>query len=140
MSKLNAVGSRIIFYIITFFTGIVVLPATTGVAFAFTLGGVICPIGGLIKLLGSAIGYDVPISLFDIGGFHMPIALGFLLSVALGIALFCAGNAMLEVYSSGDMKSPNYECGIWLPVCRIGMQEQYEAAEVVSTMTVTGIL
>ena len=29
------------------------------------------------------------------------------------------GNAMLEVYSSGDMKSPDYECGIWVPICKL---------------------
>ena len=28
------------------------------------------------------------------------------------------GNAMLEVYSAGDMQSPDYECGIWVPICR----------------------
>ena len=28
------------------------------------------------------------------------------------------GNAMLEVYSSGDMQSPDYECGIWVPVSK----------------------
>ena len=28
------------------------------------------------------------------------------------------GNAMLEVYSPGDMKSPDYECGIWVPICK----------------------
>lgn len=28
------------------------------------------------------------------------------------------GNAMLEVYSDGDMQSPDYECGIWVPICR----------------------
>lgn len=26
------------------------------------------------------------------------------------------GNAMLEVYTSGDMQSPDYECGIWVPL------------------------
>lgn len=26
------------------------------------------------------------------------------------------GNAMLEVYSAGDMQSPDYECGIWVPL------------------------
>ena len=26
------------------------------------------------------------------------------------------GNAMLEVYSAGDMQSPDYECGIWIPL------------------------
>ena len=28
------------------------------------------------------------------------------------------GNAMLEVYSAGNMQSPDYECGIWVPICR----------------------
>ena len=28
------------------------------------------------------------------------------------------GNAMLEVYSAGDMQSPDYVCGIWIPVDR----------------------
>lgn len=50
------------------------------------------------------------------------------------------GNAMLEVYSPGDMKSPDYECGIWVPICRPEEQEEYETAEIVSTMMVTGIL
>jgi len=27
-----------------------------------------------------------------------------------------SGNAMLEVYTAGDMSSPDYECGIWVPV------------------------
>ena len=28
------------------------------------------------------------------------------------------GNAMLEVYTPGDMQSPDYECGVWVPVKR----------------------
>lgn len=28
----------------------------------------------------------------------------------------CNGNAMLEVYAAGDMQSPDYECGIWIPL------------------------
>ena len=29
-----------------------------------------------------------------------------------------SGSAMLEVYTPGDMQSPDYECGIWVPVKR----------------------
>ena len=51
---------------------------------------------------------------------------------------------MLEVYSPGDMQSPDYECGIWVPVCRNGNQPGKEdgndASEIVSTMTVMGLL
>lgn len=50
------------------------------------------------------------------------------------------GNAMLEVYSNGDMQSPDYECDIWVPICKpIGQSEQ-EAAETVSSMMIMGIL
>ena len=50
------------------------------------------------------------------------------------------GNAMLEVYSPGDMQSPDYECGIWVPICKPIEQNEHEAAETVSTMMITGIL
>ena len=44
---------------------------------------------------------------------------------------------MLEVYSPGDMQSPDYECGIWVLICK---SEENEAAEIVSSMMITGIL
>ena len=50
------------------------------------------------------------------------------------------GSAMLEIYSPGDMRSPDYECGIWIPVRRPGGEGAPDAAEIVSTMTVTEIL
>ena len=50
------------------------------------------------------------------------------------------GSAMREVYSPGYMKSPDYECGIWVPICQPAGQSEQEAAETVSTMTITGIL
>lgn len=50
------------------------------------------------------------------------------------------GKAMLEVYSPGDMQSPDYECGIWVPVCRPQQPDAQTTAEVVSSMTITGIL
>ena len=48
--------------------------------------------------------------------------------------------AMLEVYSAGDMQSPDYECGIWVPIRRSVEEREQETAEILSTMTVTGIL
>ena len=37
------------------------------------------------------------------------------------------GNAMLEVYSPGDMQSPDYECGIWVPICNKKEENELEA-------------
>lgn len=50
------------------------------------------------------------------------------------------GNAMLEVYSAGNMQSPDYECGIWVPICSPEESNEQEAAEIVSSMTITGVL
>ena len=46
---------------------------------------------------------------------------------------------MLEVYSPGNMQSPDYECGIWVPICK-REEEPDETTEIVSTMMITGIL
>lgn len=46
---------------------------------------------------------------------------------------------MLGVYSSGDMQSLNYECGIWVPICK-PEENEYEVGEIVSSMMITGIL
>ena len=50
------------------------------------------------------------------------------------------GSAMLEVYSAGDMRSSDYECGIWVPVFNPEKENESEAAEIISTMMITGIL
>ena len=50
------------------------------------------------------------------------------------------GKTLLEVYSPGNMRSPDYECGIWVPVRLPEEEDGCEAAEIVSTMMMTGIL
>lgn len=51
-----------------------------------------------------------------------------------------SGKVMLEVYSAGNMQSPDYECGIWIPISIPEKNSDDEAAEIVSTMMITGIL
>ena len=55
-------------------------------------------------------------------------------------------NAIFQ-YASGDysvrrepIPIPDYECGIWVPIRRSGEDSGCEAAGIVSTMTITGIL
>ena len=54
-------------------------------------GGAVCPIAALIKLIAAILGFDVPINLFEIGSFYLPLAVGFLLAVLLGLLLLFAG-------------------------------------------------
>lgn len=72
-------------------TEIVVLPATGAVGLALMFGGAVCPIAALIQLLAGILGFYVPINLFEIGSFHLPVAVGFLLAVILGLLLLFAG-------------------------------------------------
>ena len=95
--NITSLANRIAFYLIAFFTGIVVLPATGGVGLALMFGGVVCPIAALIKLIAAMLGYDVPISLFDIGSFHIPLAVGFVLAVILGVSLLFAGKYLWKL-------------------------------------------
>lgn len=48
--------------------------------------------------------------------------------------------AMLEVCSPGDMQSPDYECGIWVPICRAPDDAEQETAETVASAPLPGIL
>ena len=95
--NITSLANRITFYLIAFFTGIVVLPATGAVGLALMFGGVVCPIAALIKLIAAILGFDVPISLFEIGSFHMPLAAGFILAVILGFSLFFAGKYLWKL-------------------------------------------
>lgn len=97
MNKANVLGNKIAFYLIAFFTGIIVLPATGGVGLALIFGGVVCPVAALIKLIATMLGFDVPISLFEIGSFHMPLAVGFILAVILGFSLLFAGKYLWKL-------------------------------------------
>ncbi|MGN0699500.1 MAG: hypothetical protein ACI4J8_00715 [Oscillospiraceae bacterium] len=51
-----------------------------------------------------------------------------------------SATAMIEVYSAGNMQSPDYECGIWVPICKAKGSDEQEIDEIVSSMTITGIL
>lgn len=95
--NVTSLANRIAFYLIAFFTGIIVLPATGAVGLALMFGGAVCLIAALIKLLAEILGFDVPISLFEIGSFHLPLAVGFILAVILGLLLLFAGKYLWKL-------------------------------------------
>lgn len=47
------------------------------------------------------------------------------------------GNATLEVYSAGDMQSPDYACGIWVPIVR-PQQTADDSAETAAAAALLG--
>ncbi|MGN1121642.1 MAG: hypothetical protein ACI4RV_04685 [Eubacteriales bacterium] len=52
----------------------------------------------------------------------------------------CIYRIGMEVYSPGNMQSPDYECGIWVPAFKSEENKANETASTVATMTLTGIL
>lgn len=49
------------------------------------------------------------------------------------------GAAALEVYSAGDMQSPDYACGIWVPIVR-PQQTADDSAETAAAAALLGLL
>lgn len=47
--------------------------------------------------------------------------------------------AALEVYSAGDMQSPDYACGIWVPIVR-PQQTADDSAETAAAAALLGLL
>ena len=92
-----SIYSSIKFYIIVFFTGIIVLPATGAVGIALMFGGIICVIGSFLKLFSIIFGFSFPISLFEVGTFNLPIGLSFILAIILGVALYIIGKYLFKL-------------------------------------------
>ena len=49
--------------------GIIILPVTGITSIALILSGILCPLCGLVKLLASFVGYDIPFIGFQLGSF-----------------------------------------------------------------------
>ena len=58
-------GAMIAFYSMAGLGGIIILPVTGITSIALILSGILCPLCGLVKLLASFVGYDIPFI-----GFH----------------------------------------------------------------------
>ncbi len=79
------------FYGLTGFSGIFVIPALGIIAPTFLICGVISPLAGLIKLVGSLLGFDVPFIMFQMGSVTLSPPLGFVCSLAFGGLLLLLG-------------------------------------------------
>ena len=82
------------FYSLVSLSGMFVIPCGTVLAGGLIASGIIGPLGGLIKLLGFLLEFDVPFTLFTIADYELHPLLSFPLSIALGFLLFWAGRAI----------------------------------------------
>lgn len=79
------------FYGLAGFTGMFILPIFSVLSVGLMLSGVIAPVAGLVKFLGSLIGMEIPWVSFQFGTYTAPPYVAFPLSVVTGILLFAGG-------------------------------------------------
>lgn len=85
------VSALIAFYSLAGLGGICVLPVTSICAAAFLFSGVICPIAGVVKLVGMLLGFDMAWIGFQFGSYSAGPFVTLLASILLGALLFFAG-------------------------------------------------
>ena len=73
---------------------IFVLPITSVLACGLLLSDIIAPIGGIIKLVGFLLGFDVPFVMFQFGSYTAHPLAAFPLSVLFGLLFFLAGKGL----------------------------------------------
>jgi len=91
VKKSNKVRQIFLFYIIVSLTGIFILPTLGIIAPAFIISAILCPIFGLVKLIGYIFKFDVPFVMFEFGSYPLNPVLGFVLSIIVGVVLFIIG-------------------------------------------------
>ena len=86
-----SINEIFLFYIIVSLTGIFILPTLGIIAPAFIISAILCPIFGLVKLIGYIFKFDVPFVMFEFGSYSLNPVLGFVLSIIVGVVLFIIG-------------------------------------------------
>lgn len=86
--RLSAV---IAFYSMAGAVGVCVLPVTSICAVAFLLSGALCPLVGVVKLVGALLGFEMPYIGIQLGGYSAGPGLTLVLSVVIGAVVMAAG-------------------------------------------------
>ena len=82
------------FYSLAGLGGMIVLPAASITAVVFLICGAALPAVGLLSLLASMVGIQVPWAMVQVGSWTAPPALAFPISVATGALLLLAGRGL----------------------------------------------
>ncbi len=85
------------FLSLTGVTGIFVIPILGVCAPLLFLCGIISPVAGLVKSVGTLLGYEIPYIMFQFGSFTPPAVLVFPISILIGIGLILLGRGAWHV-------------------------------------------
>lgn len=101
--SLTRIIKNIIFYLITFFSGIFVVPVLGLIAPSFIVFGIISLLSGLIKIIGYIFNFNVPFVVFETCGASPHPIIIFIISIILGFIFSSIGASswlLLQKYSS----------------------------------------
>lgn len=91
--SLNRVLTVCAFYSLVGFSGLFVIPCLGIIAPTFILCGIICPIAGVLELVGFLLNLNFPFVSFKFGSISLHPIPALILSIIIGIILFLAGLA-----------------------------------------------
>ncbi|MBT2292143.1 DUF1700 domain-containing protein [Paenibacillus albidus] len=78
-------------------SGMILLPFISTLSIAFMIGGIITPIGGIIKFAGYLMGYDIAGITIEMGAFT-PSPIQFLpISIVIGVLMFWLGKVLWKL-------------------------------------------
>jgi heme O synthase-like polyprenyltransferase len=97
IKKNKKVRQIIIFYILVSFISMFVLPILGICAPTFIISGILCPVFGLVKLVASIFGYDIPQINIELFGYSFNPLISFLIAIILGSLLFMLGIIMWKI-------------------------------------------
>ncbi|GGG00176.1 hypothetical protein GCM10010912_51320 [Paenibacillus albidus] len=79
-------------------SGMILLPFISTLSIALMIGGVISPIGGIIKFAGYLMGYDIAGITIEMGGFTAERPVQFLpISIVTGVLMFLLGRVLWKL-------------------------------------------
>lgn len=84
----------ILFYLGTFFSGIIIIPTLGIIAPTFIACSIIVPILGLIKVLETLFRFDLSFVIFQIGSTEINSFISLILSIIIGIVMYLFGKEM----------------------------------------------
>lgn len=88
----DKVIKSILFYIATFFSGVVVVPTLGIIAPTFIVCGILVPLSGCFKFIGHALRFNIPFINYFIGYTELSPSAGFVMSLVVGCLLYFLGN------------------------------------------------
>lgn len=86
----------LVFYCLAGLSGLFILPCGSILSVALMFSGILSLVAGIVKLIASLFGFDIPIIMLQIGSYTAPPFIAFVVSVLFGLLLFWCGKMLWQ--------------------------------------------